>query len=259
MRTIPGSAYLLFLSVLGAFPTLAQQAASQADAGNPPVQSPPAAPDRDGNYHRGPGVESPYITSPAMATLPDSPDRHGPRIVRFTAVIAADGSVTKLAALGPDDDALEAAATTAIQQSKFAPGTVNGNPVPVAVCLRVPFIHVQPAIPRLAPCPQDGFAASNPAFRLPPGVSPPRAINTVDPEYSDQARRQHIEGIVLVSTLVDEQGAPTDIRVERGVGYGLDENAVRAVSQYRFRPAADRDGRPVAVRVAIEISYRLDH
>lgn len=92
---------------------------------------------------------------------------------------------------------------------------------------------------------------------MPPGVTPPRPTQTGNPEYSDEARKKHIEGTVLISTLVNEQGMPTDIRVEKGIGYGLDENAMRSVSQYRFQPATDRDGHPVPVRIAVEVSFRL--
>jgi TonB family protein len=253
---LPGC--LLVLMALSAWPAPAQQANGSEEPSTAKLQAAPPAPtpDQDGVYHLGPGVDAPYLTSPAMAKAPDGADMSRPRIVRFTAVIAADGSVTKLAVTDPVGDGFESTAATAVQQSKFAPGSVSGNPVPVAVCLRVPFIHVQPAIPRLAPCPLPGAGLGAP-FHMPPGVTPPRAITTAVPEYSDEARRKHIEGVVLVSTLVNEQGEPTDIRVERSLGYGLDENAVRAVSQYRFQPAIDRDGHPVAVRIAIEVSYRL--
>jgi TonB family protein len=258
-RTMRSAACLLLPLVLCAPFALAQDPTPAATPapGDPQAQSPSPVPDKDGVYHQGPGVDAPYLTSPAMAAIPDGADLSRPRIVHFTAVIAADGSVARLDVIAPQGDALETAAATAIQQSKFAPGTVNGNPVPVEVCGRVPFIHVQPAIPRLGPCLPSGVAGPGSAFRMPPGVTPPHPIDTPLPEYSDQARKKKINGTVLISTLVNEQGLPTDIRVERGIGYGLDENAVRCVSQYRFDPARDRDGKPVAVRIAIEVSYRL--
>jgi TonB family protein len=253
------SACLLVFAALSAWPALAQQPNGSAapDPASPQVQPPAPAPDQDGVYHLGPGVDAPYLTSPAMATPPDDADTSRPRIVRFTAVIATDGSVTKLSVLNPQGDALETAALAAVQQSKFAPGVVNGNPVPVEVCLRVPFIHVQPAIPRVGACPQPGAVGPGAGFRMPPGVTPPRAIYTPDPEFSEQARKKKIQGTVLLSTLVNEQGEPTDIRVEKGIGYGLDERAVQCVSEYKFQPATDRDGKPVAYRIHIEVNYRL--
>ena len=218
------------------------------------------APDKDGVYRVAPGIDAPYFISPAMAAVPaNAPATDGPRIVRLSAVIAADGSVANLEVLYPAGDAYEKAAADAVRQSKFAPGMVNGSPAPVLVCLRVPFIRVQPAIPRIVDCPgpnapgPGGFAGS----RMPPGTTPPRAVSVGNPEYSELARRKRIQGVVVLSTLVNERGEPTDIRVERGLGYGLDENAMRAVSQYRFRPAMDAAGKPVAVRIAVEVSFRL--
>jgi TonB family protein len=88
------------------------------------------------------------------------------------------------------------------------------------------------------------------------GVTPPRAITFANPEYSDEARSKRIQGVVLVSALVNEEGNPIDFRVERSLGYGLDEKAIECVSQYRFTPAM-RDGQPIALRVTIEINFRL--
>lgn len=239
---------------------LAQQPSTCAASGpgSPQViQSAPPARDPDGLYHLGPGIEAPYLTSPAMATYPpDAAATDRPRIVRFTAAVAADGSLSKLTIIDPREDDYERAATDAVQQSKFAPASLDGNPVPVLVCLGVRFVHMEPAVPRLQNCP-DPNAPHLFGSHMPPGVTPPHAVRVADPEYSREARKKRIQGIVILSTLVNEQGEPTDIHVERGVGYGLDENAIRAVSQYRFQPARNRDGNPVAVRISIEVSFRL--
>jgi protein TonB len=98
--------------------------------------------------------------------------------------------------------------------------------------------------------------STNDPFRLPPGAKPPVVIHSFVAQFSDEARVERIEGVVLISTDVEEQGVPTEIRVERSAGHGLDENAVAAVSQYRFRPAT-LDGRPIATRIRIEVSFRL--
>ena len=248
----PATSLLLILA-LATIPALALQF-SPADQ-----QAAPAAPipDSGGVYRVVPGVDSPYLTSPAIATAPPGQDSGRPVIVRFTAVIAADGSIASLKVMNPDGDPWESAASAAIQQSKFAAGAVNGTTVPVLICLRVPFFHVLPAIPRVVPCPGPGAAGFGNHVGMPPGVTPPHAIHFADPEYSNEARKKKIQGVVVLSTLVNEQGEPTDIRVEKSLGYGLDENGERAVSQYRFEPAHDRDGKPVAVRITIEVSFHL--
>jgi TonB family protein len=248
----PATSLLLILA-LGALPAAAQQPSPTAQQASPAAPTP----DQNGAYRVVPGVDSPYFTSPAIATAPADQDSSRPVMVRFTVVIAADGSIANLKVMNPDGDPWESAATAAIQQSKFAPGAVNGTAVPVLICLRVPFLRVQPAVPRVVPCPGPGSGGFGNHVGMPPGVTPPHAIHFADPEYSNTARKKRIQGIVVLSTLVNEQGAPTDIRVERTLGYGLDENAERAVSQYRFEPAHDREGKPVAVRITVEVSFRL--
>jgi TonB family protein len=77
-----------------------------------------------------------------------------------------------------------------------------------------------------------------------------------DPVYTQEARQARIQGVVLVGLIVDATGAPREIRVIRPLGHGLDEQAVIAVSQYRFTPA-QYHGKPVPVEINIEVNFRL--
>ncbi|GGH11825.1 hypothetical protein GCM10011586_30750 [Silvibacterium dinghuense] len=88
------------------------------------------------------------------------------------------------------------------------------------------------------------------------GVSAPQLVYSVDPEFSDEARRAKYQGICLVSLIVDPQGNPQQIRVIRPLGMGLDEKAIEAVKQYKFKPAYYQ-GHPVAVQVNIEVNFRI--
>lgn len=88
------------------------------------------------------------------------------------------------------------------------------------------------------------------------GRKPPRAVYTPDPEYSISARKRKIQGIVVVSLTVDSAGQPRDLRVERKLDRELDEAAIEAVQQWRFEPAT-QDGRPVEVKVNVEVAFRL--
>jgi TonB family protein len=56
--------------------------------------------------------------------------------------------------------------------------------------------------------------------------------------------------------IVDENGLPRDIKVRRALGMGLDDEAIKAVKQWRFQPAS-KDGRPVAVMINVEVNFRL--
>ncbi len=83
----------------------------------------------------------------------------------------------------------------------------------------------------------------------------PKLIYQIDPEFSEEARRAKFSGDVQVYLIVDEKGLPTHVRVVRGAGMGLDEKAVEAVRQYRFKPAM-QDGK--AVKVDLYINVRFD-
>lgn len=247
MRRIEQARWILVLLAIAVAGAGAQQA--PAAPGSTPQATAPT-PDAEGVYHLEPGIVSPRIVEAAQATPPANVQSDHLLMVRLSAVIEADGSVQDVMAFGSRLDALEDPAVAAVKQSKFAAGTLNGAAVPVRVCVQVPFFGIAASVPRLWPCPSGGMMARA-------GIRPPRILYAPVPEYSDQARRKKIQGVVIVSTLVDEQGVPTDIRVEKSLGYGLDERAVECAGQYRFRPAVTRDGKPVAQRITIEMNFRL--
>jgi TonB family protein len=89
------------------------------------------------------------------------------------------------------------------------------------------------------------------------GVSAPQVIHSVQPQFTPEARRSNYEGSVAVQLIVDSQGFPQDVRVVRHLGMGLDEEAIAAVKQYRFRPAVYA-GHSVSVQMIIDVDFRLD-
>lgn len=94
-------------------------------------------------------------------------------------------------------------------------------------------------------------------FKVGGGVSPPKPIYTPDAEYDQQARRDGIQGSVVLWMIVGPDGLPRNIKVARSLGHGLDEKAIEAVKQWRFNPAL-KDGQPVAVQINVETTFRLD-
>jgi TonB family protein len=99
-------------------------------------------------------------------------------------------------------------------------------------------------------------ATSTGAFRVGGAVSAPRAIYAPDPEYSEEARQDRIEGVCRLWLVVGPDGKPRDIRVQRVIGHGLDEKAIEAVRQWKFQPAL-KDGKPVAVQINVEVAFHL--
>jgi protein TonB len=86
-------------------------------------------------------------------------------------------------------------------------------------------------------------------------VSAPKLIYAPDPEFTDEALKARYQGVCVISLIVDEQGKPQNIQVERHLGMGLDQKAMEAVQQYKFKPAL-RHGKAVAVKAHIEVNFR---
>ena len=88
------------------------------------------------------------------------------------------------------------------------------------------------------------------------GVSAPVVIRSVDPEFTEQARQANFQGSVTLALIVDADGNPQNVHVTKHLGMGLDEKAVEAVQQYKFRPALYQ-GHPVAVQIVVDLDFRL--
>jgi TonB family protein len=88
------------------------------------------------------------------------------------------------------------------------------------------------------------------------GVSAPILLYKKEPEYSEKALKAKYQGTVLLDIEVDPSGKAANIRVKRGLGMGLDEKAIEAVRQWRFKPGY-KDGKPVTVSATVQVSFRL--
>ncbi|MGH9502340.1 MAG: TonB family protein [Terriglobales bacterium] len=77
-----------------------------------------------------------------------------------------------------------------------------------------------------------------------------------DPEYSEKARAAGQQGSCTLRLIVGTDGKPTKIRVEHGLGMGLDEKAIEAVRTWVFEPAR-QNGEPVAAEIGVEVSFHL--
>jgi TonB family protein len=87
-------------------------------------------------------------------------------------------------------------------------------------------------------------------------VRPPTIVAKVEPQYSEEARKAGLQGMVLLKIIVDEGGKSRDPKVLRSLGLGLDEQAIVAVNNWQFQPGV-KDGQPVPVQAQIEVNFRL--
>ena len=94
-------------------------------------------------------------------------------------------------------------------------------------------------------------------------TSVPRIVDTkpvilvnVQPRYTDEARREGIQGVVTLRVLVDETGSPSRLSVIRGLPGGLNDSAIEAGRKIKFKPAM-KDGKPVSYWMVLQMTFSL--
>jgi len=104
--------------------------------------------------------------------------------------------------------------------------------------------------------PGEGGGNGGGPFRVGGGVTPPTVLSRVEPQYSEEARKARYQGTVVLEAIVKRDGTVDILRVVRSLGFGLDENAIQALKQWRFKPGM-RNGIPVDVALNIEVNFNL--
>jgi periplasmic protein TonB len=90
-----------------------------------------------------------------------------------------------------------------------------------------------------------------------PGVSTPVVVYKVEPKYTEAAKEAKVQGMVVLNLEVTKEGSADKIAVKEGLAPDLDQNAIEAVRQWRFKPGT-KNGEPVRVKAAVEINFRLN-
>jgi periplasmic protein TonB len=106
--------------------------------------------------------------------------------------------------------------------------------------------------------PGSGGGTGGGVYRIGNGVVSPRLIKEVKPNYTGEAMRAKIQGIVQMEAIVMPDGSVGQVSITRSLDptFGLDEEAIRTVKQWRFAPGT-RLGQPVPVLVEIEMTFTL--
>jgi len=231
----------------GARPTQDVQQARPSDSPLSPPQ-----PFSDGSYPQGPGITNPKIANAVAAVYPaEGGPESGSVAPTISLIVGVDGVPVRVQLVHSGGEGCDAAAMEAVRQSTFEPGLLDGKPVPVRVVVQVAFwADKRPAIPRVL------RARYGPGGHSRQYDQPPTLTRNVPAEFSNEARTRKIGGTVVISLTVTEEGLPTDLKVVKPLGAGLDEKALESVGQYRFRPAM-KDGKPVAAQISVQVMFRL--
>jgi periplasmic protein TonB len=94
---------------------------------------------------------------------------------------------------------------------------------------------------------------------VPPGSADtdPELVGDYKPPYPEEAKKNEIEGTVVLKVTINDEGVVTDVKVLRGLGFGLDDAAAAAMRKHRFKPAI-KDGEKVGTTITFNFSWYLE-
>ena len=106
--------------------------------------------------------------------------------------------------------------------------------------------------------PGSGGGTGGGAYQPGNGITMPRLLREVKPNYTTDAMRAKVSGTVLLECVVNTNGEVTEVRILRSLDptFGLDQEAIKAAKQWRFSPGM-RLGAPVSVLISMELSFTL--
>jgi TonB family protein len=124
--------------------------------------------------------------------------------------------------------------------------------------MRLTFRFTAPAVALLALAAVAAAQQPSPVNRPGEGVTSPTIVREVKPLYTDAAKKERIQGTVVMDVVVQSDGSVGDVTVTRSLDqtYGLDDEAVKAMKQWTFDPGK-KDGKAVPVLVQVEMSFTL--
>ncbi len=180
--------------------------------------------------------------------------------VRLKAVVLPDGTVGDVTITESldRDHGLDEQAIYAAKRWRFSPGTRGGKPVAVLVFRDVDFGLIYGGF-GVARRPEETERLSSTVFMAgDDGIELPRLTHEVGPRYPKEAAAARIQGSVQIQAVVLPDGTVSAVRVTKSLDrrWGLDDEAVTAVSQWRFDPGT-RFGTPVPVLVTLTVSFSL--
>ena len=259
-----------------------QQAGSPAPAPPADTQPQPAK-----VHYVGRDVTAPALLPTVWEVMaPDTCKEEKDGTVTLSLVVDAAGVPRDINPVHPDGTTVERMALRVVGADRFHPGALKGEPVAVRWAVRVGIqgcldskkddAGSTSTVFRLTAQPVQTFGTPlSPAeaeLNLDAGeiesenasgldrvggkVTAPVALNHVEARYTDEARRKKIQGVCLITVIVDANGKPQNPRVIRSLDPGLDLKAIEAVNKYRFKPGM-KDGVPVKVMITVLVNFWL--
>jgi TonB family protein len=208
-------------------------------------------------YKIGGNVSAPIILHSVEAEFSDYARKNGICGATLIGLIVdANGLPQNIHVVRSLEPSLDEKAMDAIRQYRFKPAMKDGKiPVPVQITVEVDF-RLYKKGPGNDGCSTEFPAPVHPAFGGGHLVDPPVLISSVQPLYTDEARKNHITGTCTLQVTIDANGVPQNVRVVNGLDPGLDANAIEAVKQWRYKPATEK-GVAVPFDSTVDVNFRL--
>jgi TonB family protein len=262
-----------------------QQISSSASDPSKDAQSAPVK-----VYGAGSVATAPELLPPSLTPFPtEKCKKKVDGKVVLSVTVDAAGQPRNLMFIHPLGTDLDRFALRIVAADRFKPGTRNGIPIAVVESVEVSLqtcpeqtednsgkeaytlrLRSQPA-QKFGNLPQpsvdavltswsnlqgDTSSRTSPTNHVGGAVTAPVPLTSPAATYTPEARKAKINGKCLIALIVDEQGMPQNVQVERSLDPGLDQNAMDAVNRYRFKPAM-RSGEPVPVRITVEVKFEI--
>jgi TonB family protein len=162
-------------------------------------------------------------------------------IVILETVIDRNGVVKDVRVRKPLPFGLSEAAVDAVKQWSFKPGTFKGEAVDVVFNLTINF----------------KLDSDDAPLRVGGDVQAPVVVEKVEPSYTEEGRKANINGIVIIEAVIGSDGVVKKTSVLKPLPFGLDQAAIDAVKQWKFKPGT-LNGEPVDVIFNLVVNFRLD-
>jgi len=198
------------------------------------------------NLYAGPGIFYPLVGSLSRGTEVTiyTRDHDFYAVQRGSSIAYADVDAIDISSSGTHQ--LEVPSTSAV-----VPTDTAATAPPVADTA-----VEAPQIPEPEPQPEPVERATGVYSVVPSGGTQPEELDRAIPRYPMTARRAGIQGPVVIRGIVRRDGTIDNLEIIKDLPYGLGDEARRAVSRWRFRPATYR-GEPIDVYYTVTVNFRL--
>lgn len=184
------------------------------------------------------------LKPPLPVTLDDFPNAE-----ILDAFVHADGTPSRMAIIGTGGASVDAAVQKLVPSIRFAPAKCGAKSVASEIPVVLSALDMQRV--DFADAKSIHTAGEN-------GYTQPECNYCPNPQYSDVGFKAKVQGTVILDVIVSPDGKAHYIRLVKGLGYGLDQEAIKSARDvWHFKPALGPDGKPAEVRMLIEIDFHL--